>query len=300
MNLTTPYGTRPIGAAIAQAAQPATMERFLLLSPRDSDAATLSASSAVASLPVTNLQTIQPAQVWRSADNAPQTIDVAFPSAVAANALALVATNVSGAALVRIRAAVLLSDVEASPALDTGWQPLFPPTGRPIEPDWPSTIGLRRWTNDTAYRFWRVEIADGLGAVSYIEAGRLVLGRAWQPTQNLDLGGTPFGFAPADVQLASTFGRTFTNRRSISPPRLFEISVFALNKREAFDGIFELQRLRGLWGDVVCALDPGEGADFHRFTMQGVFTAGGAYTLPPAFDDAGSMFGAAIKLREFI
>lgn len=300
MNLSLPYGSLPIAAAVVQAAQSSTMERFLLLSPRDSDAATLSASSAVTSLPVTNLQTIQPAQVWRSTSNAPQTIDVAFASAVAANALALVATNVSGAALVRIRAATLPANLSAAPALDTGWQPLFPPTGRPTSPDWPSVIGLRRWMNDTAYRFWRVEIADSLGAVSYIEAGRLVLGRAWQPTQNLDLGGTPFGFAPADVQLATPFGRTFTNRRSLSPPRLFEISVFALTKREAFDGIFELQRLRGLWGDVVCALDPGEGADFHRFTMQGVFTAGGAYTLPPAFDDAGSMFGAAIKLREFI
>lgn len=34
--------------------------------------------------------------------------------------------------------------------------------------------------------------------------------------------------------------------------------------------------------------------------FQPLFTAGGAYTLPPVFDDAGSMFGAAIKLREFI
>ena len=300
MNLTAPYSSLPVGASIAQAAQASTMERFLLLSPRDSDAATLSASSAVASLPATNLQTMQPAQVWRSTSNAPQSIDVAFASAVACNALALVATNVSSAALVRIRAAVLQADVATSPALDSGWQPLFPPTGRPLSPDWPSAIGLRRWANDTAYRYWRVEIADGLGSAAYIEAGRLVLGRAWQPSQNLDLSGTPVGFAPVDVQLASPFGRTFTSRRSLSPPRVFEIAVFALTKREAFDGIFELQRLRGLWGDVICALDPGESVDFHRFTMQGVFTAGGAYTLPPAFDDAGSMFGAAIKLREFI
>ena len=53
MNLTSPYGALPIGAAVVQAAQAAVMERFLLLSPRDSDAAILSASSAVASLPAT-------------------------------------------------------------------------------------------------------------------------------------------------------------------------------------------------------------------------------------------------------
>ena len=51
--------------------------------------------------------------------------------------------------------------------------------------------------------------------------------------------------------------------------------------------------LRGGWGDVVCCLDPSESTDFHRFIMQGVFTdQQPRYTLPPAWDSDGNMFGA--------
>jgi hypothetical protein len=49
-----PHGALPI--AVAPYAMPTgTAERVLLLSPRDSDLATLSASSAVTTLPVSNL-----------------------------------------------------------------------------------------------------------------------------------------------------------------------------------------------------------------------------------------------------
>ena len=69
---------------------------------------------------------------------------------------------------------------------------------------------------------------------------------------------------------------------------------------DALRGIGEIQRQRGLWGDVICCLGPGETSDLHTMTMQGCFTTGGSYTLPPVFDAEGNMWGAAIRLREFI
>ena len=291
-----PYGAAPLGIAPAAGAS----ERFLILTPRESDLATLTASSAADGLPVTNLQTMQPAQVWRSTSAVAQYIDVVFPYPVAANALAIVAPNVTAAGVFRARGANTSAEVTASPAVDTGFQSMWPATGKPNVFDWPVHISLLRWSNDALYRYWRIDIADAGTVLTYIEAGRLVLGRAWQPTTNFDYGGTPIGYAPADVQQPTSYGRTFTDRRTVSPPRIFEVSAYALNRREALDGIAEIQRLRGTWGDVICALDPGESTDFHRFTMQGVFNAGGAYTLPPAFDSSGFMVGAGIRLRELI
>lgn len=298
----SPYGAVSYGAAPAYVAPSftAAVEALFILSPRESDLAAYNASSAVDGLPVTNLQTIQPGRVWRSTDATPQYVDVAFAAPVAANALAIVGANVTAAGMFRVRGAATEANVTAAPAIDTGWRSMWPATVKPAAPDWPAHTSLLRWSNDNVFQYWRVEIADGGAVLSYLEAGRLVLGRAWQPTTNFDLGGTPLGFAPADVQQQTPWGRTFTDRRTPSAPRLFEVAIYAADKREAFDGIAEIQRLRGLWGDVICALDPGDSTDFHRFTMQGCFTAGGAYTLPPAFNANGSMFGAAIRLREFI
>ena len=223
-----------------------------------------------------------------------------FGSAVAANALAIAGHNFSGAATLRVRAAASAAAVTAAPLLDTTALSAWPASGKPSIASWSNWTSLLKWTNTTAYRYWRVDFADSAPLASYFDFGRIVLGPYWQPSLNFDIGGTPFAFSPLDIQTVTPYGYTFTDRRGDSAPRLFEIALYSLTQREAFDGIYEIQRLRGLWGDLICALDPGADTDFHRFIMQGCFTAGAAYPLPPAFDASGNMFGAGIKLREFL
>jgi len=301
MSAIYPYGSMPYGAAPTGTAPTVTSstERFLILSPRESDAATLVASSQETALPVANLQNMQPAKVWRATSATPQSITLDFGYPVAANALALVGHNLTDAGMLRVRGATTQAAVTASPAVDASGS-AWPVTGKPVAQNWPHHTSLLRWSNDLPYQYWQVDIADGGSVLTYIEVGRLMLGRAFQPTVNFDFGGQPLSFETADIQTRTPYGRTFTDRRTISPPRNFEVTVYAMTKREAFDGLAELQRLRGTWGDVVCALDPGDSTDFHRFTMQGVFGVGGAYTLPIAFDSDGNMFGAGIRLREVI
>lgn len=294
-----PYAVAPAGSAPSSTV---TSERFLLLSPRESDAATFTASSEVSGLPATNLQDMQPAKKWRATAATPQTIDIDFGYPVAANALALVGHNLSDAGMLRVRGGRTLARSQSETAYDvtSGYQSAWPATGKPATPDWPHHTALVRWTNDQPFQYWRVDIADGGALLTYLEAGRLVLGREFQPSANFDLGGQPITYEAADVQIRTAYGRTFTDRRTISPARLFELSVYALTRREVWDGIAEIQRLRGTWGDVICALDPGEVTDRHRFVMQGVFANGGAYTLPTAYDSDGNMLGAGIRLRELI
>lgn len=276
------------------------MASFIILSPASSDAATLAASSAVSGLDVTNLQNVQPRKKWRTTGTAAEYVTVAFSSGVAANCLALVGHNLSGSATVRVRGANSAAAVTAAPVYDSTAISAWPATGKPSVSSWNHFTLLKTWSNNTALTNWRIDLADSAPATTYLEAGRLALGAMWQPTPSFDLGGTPLGFDTVDVQTRTPYGSLFTDRRNASPARIFELAIYALNKREAFDGLYELQRLRGMWGDVICCLDPSETTDLHRFTMQGAFTMGGAYTLPPAFDSSGNQFGAGIKLREFI
>jgi len=295
-----PFGVLPIGAATYTAAATVS-ERLLLLSPRDSDAATLVASSSVSGLPASNLQGADPAKKWRSNGTTSASFTLAFAVPVMANALAIVGHNLSDVAVVRVRGAALLANVTAAPDIDSGWQSAWPASGKPVASSWPQMLTLARWANTTFAAYYQVDIADPSPTVTYLEAARLVLGAYWQPTSaNFDMGGTPLGFDTTDVQLKTRYGRLFTDKSADSAARTFELNCYAFDKREAFDGLYEVRRLRGMWGDVICSLDPGETTDFHRFAMQGVFSDAPAYTLPPVFNDNGSMFGAAIRLRELI
>lgn len=275
-------------------------QSLLILSPADSDGATLAASSEASGLGVSNLQHVQPRKKWQTTGTAAEYITGTFAAGVAANCLALVGHNLSGSATVRVRMANSAAAVTAAPVVDTGAVSAWPATGKPSVVSWNHHTTLKTWSNATALTNFRIDIADSAPVTTYLEIGRLALGAKWQPTPSFDIGGTPLGFDVRDVQSVTPNGQLFTNRRNVSPARIFELSIYALDKREAFDGIYELQRLRGMWGDVICCLDPSETTDLHIMTMQGAFAMAGAYTLPPQFTSNGSMFGAGIRLREFI
>lgn len=298
MTIPSTFGTGPFG--VAPYAPPiATSENVLVLTPRESDAATLSASSEASGLPATNLQNMQPAKKWRSNGTTSATLSLTLAAPLAANALALVAHNLSSMGLVRVRGATVLANITAAPDVDSLWQSAFPAGIKPTVPSWPCFTSLVRWTAGAECLYWQVDILDPSGTLTYLEAGRLALGIAWQPSLNFDLGGNPLGFDPVDVQTVTPYGRTFTDGRGVAP-RLFELTFFALDRREAFDGLYELQRLRGMSGDLIVCLDPAEVTDFHRYTVQGVFADKAAYTLPTAFNTNGNMFGAGIRLRELL
>jgi hypothetical protein len=219
---------------------------LLLLSPSASDAATLTASSQVGTLPVANLQDIQPTRKWRAMGGT-ASIDIVLASALACDSVAVVAHNFTSAATMRIRGAATAEDVEDSPTVDTGEVSVWLGGSPPDVTHWPAFIALHRWENETALRYWRVDLSDELNEDTWIEAGRLVLGRAWQPSINFDIGGEPLAFDPRDIAEETSYGHTFTDRRTESAPRIFSLTLTAANKREVLGGVQEIQRLRGQW-----------------------------------------------------
>ena len=294
-----PYGTLPIGAAPYVAPAAATNAAIALLSPTDSDAATIAAGSAVTTLPAANLQSQQPKKVWRSA-SASDYLNVTFAAPIAANMLALVGHNLSSMGTFRVRAAATLANTVTAPVVDTGYQSVWPATGKPVAPQWPRRLSMLTWSNDAAYLYYRVDILDPDPATTYIEAGRLVLGRYWQPTFNFDLSGTPLGFDQIDVQTKTDYGELFTDRRQRSAARRMSLQISASDKRETLDGVAEIQRLRGGHGDVIVCLDPNATTDFHRFSMQAVFTSPQEHQIVPQFNGGDVMFTVALPLREVI
>jgi hypothetical protein len=292
-----PYGTLPIGSA-PYVAPTVTQARIAILSPADSDAATIMAGSEVTSLPAANLQGIQPKKVWRSLSTADY-LNITFVTPVAPNMLALVGHNLSSMGVYRVRLAATIAETTSAPIVDTGFQSVWP-AGKPAVPYWPRWLSALMWSNDSAYLAARVDIADPDPAQSYIEAGRLMLGRYWQPTTNFDLGGTPLGFDQVDVQTRTDYGEIFTDRRQRSASRRFSLAMSSADRREVMDGIGEIQRLQGGWGDVVALLDPNATTDFHRHSMQGVFTAPQEHQMVQQFNENGELWTVNFPLREVI
>lgn len=274
------------------------MGNVLLISPRESDLAVLAASSQVSTLPVAFLQAMQPQKKWRSTGTT-EWITVELATAVAATAVSLVGHNLSSGATIRVRSGTTAANVTASPTGDVTVS-AWPTSGKPTVPNWPNYLSLVTFNDTTPVRYWRIDIADAGNAAGYLEAGRLVIGAAWQPTTNFDLGGTPYGFNTLDIQVTTPTGYTFTDRRSASAPRTIALTITGADQREVLDGIAEIQRLRGMWGDVICCLDPAATTDFHRQSLQGVFTAKPNFPIVQQFTANGVMYGATLPIIELL
>lgn len=276
------------------------MGNVLLLSPTDSDAATLAASSAVSTLPVANLQTIQPQKKWRSGGTT-ESITIQAASALVWNAACLVGHNLTSAATIRVRGGTTAGNVTAAPTVDTGAVSAWPATGKPTVANWPNYLSLVTWATPIALQYWRLDIADAGNAAGYLEAGRLVIGKSWQPAFNFDGTGSPIAFDTMDTQTKTAFGYLYTSRGPQSPARMFNLQISGTDQRDVLDGISEIQRLRGNWGDVICCLDPTATTDFHRYSLQGVFVAKPDYPIYQQFgSDGAAMYGAKIQLNELL
>jgi hypothetical protein len=294
-----PTGGLANGAALAAvaAATAGTAERLWLLSPRDSDRASLSASSAVTTLPVSNLQSRDPRKVWRSA-GLTERVTVTLAEPLACTAAAANGVNFTGGAVWRALGAATLAGLDSDPEIDTGWRSFFPLGAKPLDRDWLRHGSLLRWDNDGAFRYWALEFGDPGNADGYLDIGRLALGRDFQPSQNPDFSGEHYAFDQRDVQAITPYGDMHTDRREKSARRRMVLNIPALDQAEAFDRAGEIRRLAGLWGDVFVCLDPAATTDFHRQFMQAVFVQPQGHSLVPWFNPNGGMATVTLPLRE--
>jgi hypothetical protein len=288
-----PYGALPYGAGLAIPAPAPASRKILFLSPRLSDMATITASSEVPSLPARNLQNMQPTKVYRSLTTS-TALTIVMPEPLAANCVALVGGNPSDQRYVRLLGASTLPGLGSAPVIDTDWVSPWATGERPDAPEWPHWLQIIRWENDETLGYWRLQVQDE--GAPYVDIGRLVLGRAWQPLYNVDLDPS-IGFVPLDVQEPNGYGQTFTDPRPYAQ-RQFDFNFSGANQDDVFDYAMELSRLRGQARDFIVCLDPAATSRFHQWSMQALFTGRTSYKAQPLWDGTNQVWGFSASMLE--
>ena len=247
------------------------------------DDGTLSGGSWESGLPAGNLANRQPSRVARSTSEAASAtqlvLDIGEARPIAF--IGLLRHNLTQKGKWRIT----VSDDAGFPTLlyDSGSVDIWPaitPFGiglwgefqwggklDPLLVDTYGIDGLHVLDSSVRARYVKVELIDETNSSGYLEAGRLIIAPAWQPTIN-----PQYGWSIEQVDesrsVRSSGGQTYVDQR----PKFRRLS-FALEHLEAdemFGNAYELERLKGKGGDVLVVLDPDDSKHRHRHSVYGL------------------------------
>ncbi|WP_020697419.1 hypothetical protein [Reyranella massiliensis] len=295
---TSPHGTSAYGTAppdVPVAIPPA--EGALFLSSIDIDQAQIAGSSEVSSLPVTFVQDSRVEKKWRLTSKVDQYLSIALARPCACDTVAVIGANLGAGAVFRILGALDPAGLPNTPDFDSGWLGAWPVSGKPIlkEP-WPVHTNLVRFPNVNAYGYWRIIFCDPGVETSYMEFGRVLIGKAFRPRLNVDIN-PAIGLESSDVRRRSTFNRTFTDPRG-APSRRMALSLSDVDQDDMRAELFELQRYCGLARDFVFSLDPAATTFHHLYTMQSLFVEGAQFEAIPFWDGSRQLWRTSLQLTE--
>ncbi len=132
------------------------------------DQATISASSAVAGLPVANVAQEFVGKVWRSTADTGQWVKFDLETAQKVTMLAIFGHNLTSGATIKLEANTTDS-----------WA--LPPYSHTLT--W-NALAIVEFLDQT-YRWWRISIEDGANPDGYIEIGRICAGEYYEPAVNV-------------------------------------------------------------------------------------------------------------------
>lgn len=207
------------------------------------DAAILSTADEIATLPVSNVQHQHLSRKWHTPAGVKATafiVDLGPPAACAA--LALLGTNLTSSATLRVRASDADGTGAAGEKLDTGI------TLAGVVPGYGAAY--RTWTSASA-RYWRIDISD-LALPSNIQVGRVFLGPAWQPSVNLELDWRVSVLDDSTVRYS--YGRQmYSDARP--KRRLLQFSLDFMSEHEMYANAHALSMAAGITKDVLAIPD---------------------------------------------
>ncbi len=242
------------------------MSNAAILSPHVSDAAVLTVSSEVSTLPGSNLLTPEAWQLWRATANSVRlTFD--FGDVVPISAIGMISLVHSPSARWRALHGYTVNDLIYSPNVALDWT-LISGAGLPNRTLYPNWRRVAQFS-EVSCGALAVEIDDpSLGGV--LQAWRFMAGRLFQPTGNVDHElGRPID--SADVQDARFSGGRAIGARGRVPGKAFQWS--ALTRAEA-DHLEDIARQCGNWRDVLFMLDPADTDRLQRDSVLGPFAPG--------------------------
>jgi hypothetical protein len=226
---------------------------MLLATPVISDAATFgTGGSAAAGMPATNLQTMQPSEVWRATDVNNAYFTVNLGSSLEFNLVSLLHTNADTVTQWRVRAGDSEAEVNAAGDQDSGTVDFWPGTADLA--NWPTTHSLLYLSSSWTEQWLRIDVSNI--QTSYFEAGRLYVANAWQPSRN-QLYGFTFPYWREDVQRTTAQGGA-TYPVNGSRYMAADFTVRLSSQSEMLANAFEIGLTQGVSEDVLFIADPAE------------------------------------------
>tara|TARA_S200002703_G_scaffold144510_1_gene138221 strand:+ start:854 stop:1708 length:855 start_codon:yes stop_codon:yes gene_type:complete len=284
------------------------MAEKIIISSRNylDSASTLTADSAVSTLPVTNLQDIQIVKVWRTDGTTSAEINIDLGSEKIMDFFALIAHNLTTSATVRWR---LSNDNFSTTLYDSGtlkaWVPIeqfggspwgvFSWGGLPL----PSVISLYNASTFTLLpsariaRYIRLNISDATNSEGYLQAGRLIVGPAYQPTINY-ANGVSFEFVDDSRVTKSRGGQVFVDE--VRKYRRVTFDLIHLPESEIFSNVFNnIDRVKGVSKDVLVIPQPSDSATWLTQNIYGRLAAIG-----PVENTTLSRYSRTMTIEEII
>lgn len=220
---------------------------------RADDPGIVTASTAAALLPATNLQHPDVRILWRSTAS-PASIFVDMGQSLAVHAVALMQCNLAPASTFRVRVSVAdptaATNVHDSTALASDIDPIYPTLVYIID-------------SAATGRYVRIDLTQ---ASPLPEAGRLFVGRLWSPTSNMQFGWKPAS-RDASRRTRSVGQATFIDAKERE--RGYRFRLAGLTEDEGYDEIEEINRLNGTKHDILVIRDR-DSADLGRDTIWGL------------------------------
>ena len=217
------------------------MAKFIIAQPYT---ITATAVSAATSMPASNLNKVQPSDVWRSTSLTSQYIEVDLGLAKAVTVVALLFTNLTSAATWRVQAGTTTAYADYDSGTVTAW------AGATQNVDRPHAF-LDLTTASKTYRYWKIDLTDAANPAGYFEAGRVILANAFQGTRNYSYGAGR-GYKDLTTTKDAFGGQMLIEDKAKRPVISFETNWLTETEMEA--SILELQR--NMTGAVFAMLDP--------------------------------------------
>lgn len=190
----------------------------------------------------------------------------------------------------RVRGANTETSLTSAPLYDSGALTAWSQSGLG---DWPF-VHLLHWipTIPKRMQWWRFDIFDTDNADGYFQAGRLILADAWQAAFNIQFGWN-MQVLESSIVDRSTFGHLFAEKGKAR--RLLTMDFEFQTEDEMYTNLFEIQRSKGLGGDVLAIRDPQDTKFIQAQTVYGLMSL-----LSPIIHTDFQIFSSKFTVEEMI
>lgn len=247
-----------------------------------------------------NLQDYRPEKKWRATGCAAEWAFIVLRKDIPINTLVAIGHNFGPDATWRVKIGPDEDSVTfGTPAIDTGFQSVWPDSGMPDEEEWPQYISFMQWENATPYNHCVLDIVDPTNPDGYVQIGRLMLDRALRPDSYRISSNLSLGLTLADAQRRTPFNRIYTERRG-PPARTMGLTLGAISRRDLMDYYFTLARLYGMYDDFFFCSNPAETTDLHKLMLHGMFANAAQFETQPVWDHQAQMWRSNLSLCELV